>query len=102
MGREFAVGPVENATTLLEASNIRWLPTNQRLERISPRRFPARQLRQCSDPRHRPTLPVPVMLRSREANPSFSATIFSTLKTAVELANATSASYAIASNGLRR
>jgi hypothetical protein len=34
--------------------------------------------------------------------PSFSATIFSTLKIAVELANAVSASYAMASNGLCR
>ena len=34
--------------------------------------------------------------------PSFSATIFSTLKIAVELENAVSASYAMASNGLRR
>ncbi len=34
--------------------------------------------------------------------PSFSATIFSALKIAVELANAVSASYAMASNGLCR
>ena len=34
--------------------------------------------------------------------PSLSATIFSTLKIAVELANAVSASYAIASKGLCR
>ena len=34
--------------------------------------------------------------------PSFSSTIFSTLKIVVELANAVSASYAIASNGLCR
>jgi hypothetical protein len=45
-----------------------------------------------------------IMLKGslRHCKPSFSATIISTLKMAVELANAASASYAIASNGLCR
>jgi hypothetical protein len=45
---------------------------------------------------------VKVMGVFRHYKPSFAATIFSTLKMAVELANAASASYAIASNGLCR